>query len=131
EEGGGLECQADGPSGEGDLGGLGGRFCPTPESLAGQPSGATTLIVRRDGSRHWCRVEFWPYHDERGRLIGLLGQVRESNATPHAPDSGANRLRAELLQLRERLRGRYGIDNLIGVGPGHRRVLGPDGGGGR
>jgi transcriptional regulator with PAS, ATPase and Fis domain len=119
-----VECRPHGPTRDGDLQGLGGSFCPPPESLdGGQPSGGTTLIVHRDGGRHWRRVEFWPYHDDRGALIGLLGVVRGPDAAPHAPDSESLRLRSELQEVRERLLGRYGFDALIGRGPGHRRLL--------
>src|SRR5262245_59618284 len=93
----GLTCSPHGPTRAGDLVGLGGSFCPPPEAMAGEPSGGPTLVVRADGERLWRRVEFWPYHDVRGELIALLGLVRSTEAPPHAPDSEAHRLRAELM----------------------------------
>src|SRR5690242_11818315 len=66
----GLECGPHGPSREGGLAGLGGSFCPPPEALAGQPTGGITLIVTPGGERRWCRVEFWPYHDSWGAVVG-------------------------------------------------------------
>ena len=35
----------------------------------------------------WRRVEFWPFRDQGGALIGMLGQVREASAPPSVPDS--------------------------------------------
>ena len=40
-----------------------------------------------------------------------------------APDSESQRLRSELLEVRHRLLGRYGLDSLIGRGPAHRRLF--------
>jgi PAS domain S-box-containing protein len=118
-----LECRPPGPPHDGDLDGLGGSFCPPPEALAGRPAGVRALVVHPGGERRWCRVEFWPYHDDWGALIGFIGLVRPADAPAHAPDSESQRLRAELAEVRQRLRGRYGFDALVGRGPGHRRLL--------
>ena len=119
----GLECHPHGPTRAGDLDGLGGSFCPPPEAIRGHPAGSNTLIIHADGERLWRRVEFWPFHDAQGALSGLLGLVRPCGSAPHAPDSEAQRLRGELLELRERLQSRHGHDSLIGRGPEHRRLL--------
>lgn len=119
----GLECRPHGPSRVGDLDGLGASFCPPPEALAGQAAGGPTLIVHASGERLWRRVEFWPYHDDRGGLLGLLGLVRGPDAGAQAPDSEAQRLRAAVQEVRERLHARFGVDALIGDGAGHRRLL--------
>jgi DNA-binding NtrC family response regulator len=119
----GLACNPHGPSRAGDLVGLGGSLCPPPEVLAGCPAGGTTLIIHAGGERLWRRVEFWPFHDPGGTLLGLFGIVRPPDAAHHAPDSEAQRLRAELLEVRARLERRHGFDTLIGRGPAHRRLL--------
>jgi transcriptional regulator with AAA-type ATPase domain len=119
----GLVCNPHGPSVPDELDGLGGSFCPPPEALAGQPSGAPTLIVRASGERLWRRVEFWPFHDERDQLLCLLGLVRDADDPTRVPDSEASRPRVALMEIRERLRRRYGFENLIGRGPSHRRLL--------
>jgi transcriptional regulator with AAA-type ATPase domain len=119
----GLVCRAHGPTRAGDLPGLGGSFYPPAEALAGCPAAAKTLIVHASGERRWRRVEYWPFHTEAGDKFALLGLVRPLDDPPLAPDSGAQRLRAELLEVRDRLLGRYGLDNLIGRGPAHRRLL--------
>ena len=74
-------------------------------------------IARRLGliERRWRRLEFWPYHDDQGALIGLLGLVRDPDAPAHASDSEAHRLRGELLAIRQRLHGRYGFDTVISL----------------
>jgi PAS domain S-box-containing protein len=96
---------------------------PPPEALAGQPAGRPTVILHPSGQRHWRRVEFWPFHDEQGGLLGLLGLIRDPDAPPHVPDSEAQRLQSQLLALRRRLLDRYGFDSLIGQGPAHSRLL--------
>ena len=119
----GLVCHAHGPTRAGDLPGLGGSFYPPPEALSGRPAGAKTLVVHAGGERRWRRVEFWPFHDEKGNLFAFLGLVRSLEDPPMAPDSESQRLRTELLEVRDRLLGRFGLDNLIGRGPAHRRLL--------
>ena len=119
----GLECHPHGPTRPGDLGGLGGSFCPPPEALAGRPAGSNTLITHAGGERRWRRVEYLPFHNGEGSLSGVLGLVRPSEAPSIVPDSEAQRLRAELLELRDRLQARHGFDSLIGRGPEHRRLL--------
>ena len=119
----GLTSQAHAPTQAGDSSDLAASFHPPPESMAGRPAGGPTLIFRADGERLWRRVEFWPFCDDRGGLIGLLGIVREEEAPPSVPDSEAGRLHAELLELRRRLQERFGLDGLIGSGPVHRRLL--------
>jgi DNA-binding NtrC family response regulator len=81
------------------------------------------LIVHAGGERRWRRLEFWPYHSEKGSLLGLIGLVREPDDAHQAADSEALRLRSELLEVRERLQARHGTDSLIGQGPSHRRLL--------
>lgn len=119
----GLVCQPHGPTSAGDLAGLGGSFCPPSEALEGQPAGGHTLILHSSGERRWRRVEFWPYHDDDGSVICLFGLVREADAQGQVPDSDSQRLRTDLLEVRHRLHGRFGFDNLVGQGPGHRRLM--------
>ncbi len=119
----GLVCRGHGPNRSGDLPGVGGSFYPPAEAIAGQPSGAKSLIIHASGERRWRRVEYWPFHDDDGRLIALLGLVRPVEDPPTAPDSEAQRLRSELLEVRHRLLDRYGLDSLVGHGPAHRRLL--------
>lgn len=119
----GLDCRPCGPSRVGETAGLGDSFGPPSEVLAGQPAGGPILIVHAQGERRWRRVEFWPYHDGKGTLLFVFGLVREREAPAHAPDAASQRLRTELLEIRDRLLARHGFDTLIGRGAGHRRLL--------
>jgi PAS domain S-box-containing protein len=119
----GLTCQAHAPTQAGDASDLAASFHPPPESLNGRPAGGPTLIFRADGERLWRRIEFWPFSDEHGGLLGLLGIVRTEETAPSVPDSQDGRLHAELLGIRRRLQERHGLDVLIGSGPAHRRLL--------
>lgn len=119
----GLECRPHGPTRPGDLAGLGGSFAPPPEALAGTPAGSTTLIFRPDGERLVRRLDFWPFHDAKGALVVLVGLVRPAEGPALAGESEAHRLRAELLEIRDRLQARHGFDALIGRGPAHRRLV--------
>ena len=119
----GLVCRPQGPGREGDLDGIGDAFSPPAEAVAGNPSGQKTLIVRPDGERLWRRVEYWPWHDPSGTLLGLLGTVLPAESAPNVPEAQSQQLRAELAEVREHLRARRGLDVLVGRGPGHRRLL--------
>ncbi len=119
----GLACQAHSPTREGDLADLAASFYPPPESLAGQPAGTSALILHAAGERIWRRIEFWPCCDNQGTLIGLLGQVREENCQPSVPDTVANQLHTELLEIRRELYNEHGFDGLLGSGPCHNRLL--------
>src|SRR5258706_10971814 len=123
EEVAGLTCRAHGPTRAGDLPGLVGSFFPPPEALAGQPASVRTLIIHSSGERRWRRIEFRPFHDERGALVGLFGLVGSSDSPSGNSDAESQRLRTELLQVRERLQQRHGFDSLIGEGAVHRRLL--------
>ncbi|MDB5352485.1 MAG: response regulator with CheY-like receiver, AAA-type ATPase, and DNA-binding domain [Planctomycetota bacterium] len=98
-------------------------FFPPAEAFNGVPSGGINLIVREGGERLWRRVEFWPYHDPEGKLLGIFGLVRDVNAHPHAPEAESLKARSELLEAREALRLRHGFDTLVGRGPRHERLL--------
>ena len=98
-------------------------FRATAESLAGVPSSALGLIVRPDGERVWMRIEHWPFRDDQGQPLGLLGFARASGAPPLAAESPSRKLRAELDEAREALRARFGHVALVGRGPRHARLL--------
>jgi transcriptional regulator with GAF, ATPase, and Fis domain len=119
----GLACRAHGPTRAGDLESLAGSLFPPPEAIAGQPAGAKTLFVHPTGERRWRRIEFWPFHNEAGELMALLGLVRPLEDPPVSSDSDGQRLRSELLEVRDRMLSRYGLDSLVGRGAAHRRLL--------
>ena len=81
------------------------------------------MIAHPDGGRQWWLVEFWPFHDDQDQVSGILGLVREIDQTPVAPDSEKQRLRVELMEIRDRAFSRVGHDHLIGKGSAHKRLL--------
>jgi DNA-binding NtrC family response regulator len=119
----GLTCQAHSPTRAGDPADLASSFYPPPEALAGEPASTSTLIFHATGERIERRIEFWPFRDEHGMLIGLLGQVREENRQKSVTEDAGNSLHAELLEIRRELYKDYGFDGLIGSGPFQRRLL--------
>jgi len=119
----GLTCAAYGPTEAGEPADLAASFVPPPEAIAGQPTGCLTVILHASGERFWRRVEFWPFRDQSGALLGMLGQVRDAAAPPSVPDSQAHQLRVRLMELRERLHQAFRCGSLIGTGPAHRRLL--------
>ena len=119
----GIVCHAHAPGRPDDPADLAASFHPPAESLAGRPAGTTTCIIHAGGERLWRRLEFWPFHDEHGGLIGLLGWARDEHDPHGVPDSGANRLHVELLEVRRQLQKDMGFDSLLGFGPAHRRLL--------
>jgi len=119
----GLTSHAHAPTRADDLADLAASFHPPPESLAGQPAGTPALIFQAGGEPIWRRLEFWPFRDEHETLIGLLGVVRDPDSQPSVPESQANRLHIELLEIRRRLEKQPALEGLLGLGPAHRRVL--------
>ena len=119
----GLACRPVGSASVGDLEGLAASFCPPPEVLRGLAVGSEVSITGPGGERIRRRVEFWPFHDARGSLLGLLGLVRPAGTSPLSLDSDDHGLRNALAELRERLIESQGSDALIGRGPEHRRLL--------
>jgi DNA-binding NtrC family response regulator len=109
--------------GDSPLGDLASSFCPPAECLQGRPSSAMSLIPNISGERQPRRLEFSPLLDGRGRLIGLFGLIRGLDSPTQAPESPSHRLRAELSEVRERLRAGFGQIQLVGSGPAHRRLI--------
>ena len=98
-------------------------FAPPHESRLGQPSGGKVLLLPPDGQRLWRRVEFWPFRNSQGHHLGILGIVRDADASPQAPDSPAHKARAALTEAREAIRVRFGHETLVGFGSRHERLL--------
>lgn len=120
----GRAVQARGPGRPEETDALGGSFYPPPEVSEGRPAAARTLIVHPSGERFWRRVEFWPLHNAKGERTATLGLIRPVSEPSLNGESESQRLRLELIDARERLIGRLGIDGLLGRGPAHRRLTG-------
>ncbi len=56
-------------------------------------------------------------------MLGIFGVIRPAEAPTHLPEAPSQRLRSELLEVRDRALARFGFDTLIGVGAPHRRLL--------
>ncbi|AMV37506.1 sigma 54-interacting transcriptional regulator [Planctomyces sp. SH-PL62] len=121
----GVSCPAHGPSGEGDAADLAAALSPPPEALAGRAASTAAVFVRPDGARSRRVLAFLPFSDAQGGLLGLLGRVlaADESPSPSEPESEGQRLRVLLMDAREAIRKRYGIDSLVGAGPLHRRLL--------
>ncbi|QEH36028.1 Nitrogen assimilation regulatory protein [Aquisphaera giovannonii] len=119
----GRTCGAHGPDRGGDPIELAASLSPPPEALAGAPAGTTALVPIAGGEPTWRRLEFWPFRDQQGATLGLLGQVRPAEEAASVPESRAHALRVRLMELRERLHRDHGIDSLIGSGPAHDRLM--------
>ncbi len=100
-----------------------GSFCPPPEAFSGTPTSALTLILHPSGERLWRRVEFLPLRPKGPQPPDILGLVRPESAPTFHPESESSRLRVELMEARHRLNGQFGLENLVGRGPRHRRLL--------
>jgi PAS domain S-box-containing protein len=120
----GLECRPPDRAPDGSHETIASGFCPPVEVRQGEPASTTVLVVRPSGERIWRRVEFWPLLDQAARKIGLLGVVSSHDAGHHLPEGKSQRLRTDLLALREELRSKHALVDLIGQGPAHRRLLG-------
>ena len=119
----GLACQYRGPVGSQDLPDLGASLAPPPEVFQGELATVQSLFIRPDGERFWRHIQFFPCHDESGRLLAIIGLVSE-RANPSAGSAPPHiELHAELLRLRDRLYRRYGLDKIVCASPAMRRVL--------
>jgi DNA-binding NtrC family response regulator len=117
-----LMCE---PRGQEQLGGAAGvasSLAPPPEAMAGRAASLRTMIMRPGGERVWKRVEYFPFHDESGALIGVFGIVRPMEESEIATSSPSQRLRMELSLIRESLRQRRGLEQLIGQGSAMDRL---------
>ena len=123
----GLQCPPlNGSSNDGydeALNNLARNLAPPPEALDGIDAGGPLLIVRPGGEHCWRRALFTAYRDADGAPLAWLARILPFDTPTLTPDSPSKQLSTELLQLRERLRSRYGTDALLGSGPAHQRLL--------
>ncbi|WP_337174314.1 sigma 54-interacting transcriptional regulator [Paludisphaera sp.] len=123
----GLTCPAHGPTGQGGPADLAASLAPPPEALAGRV--ATTAAVFVDPERGPARrgILFQPFRDPAGAPLGMLGRILDPDepAPPGAiaAEGLGHRARLALMDAQAALRGRFGVDSLIGSGPAHRRLM--------
>ena len=119
----GLDCRSIGAELTEDSPSIVAGFHVPQEALEGRSVSSEALVRRSDGERVWKRIDFTPLHHAEGDLSLIVGFVREKTSSDGFPTADSDRLRVELLQLRDRRRGRAGLDLLIGKGDAHRRLL--------
>ncbi len=98
-------------------------FRPPVEVSAGTRVSITTHIFRADGAALDRRLDFLPVIDREGKLLGVLGFVRELSDAPSYPRSLTRTWQDEFRQARRRLQERCGFDSIIGSGPAHARLI--------
>lgn len=98
-------------------------LAPPPEAIDGRIVTARTPLPLADGRTSWRRLLFWPFRDSKGQRLGTLGLILPDEEPRGLREAESQRLRAELLDHRERLRHRYGFDQILGQGPAHGRLL--------
>ncbi|ODU20945.1 MAG: hypothetical protein ABS87_08270 [Sphingomonas sp. SCN 67-18] len=119
----GVTSRSHSPTQPGDRTELAASFYPPPQAIAGQPARRQTLILHAQGEKLWRELDFWPFRDNRGELIGFLGRIREPGSSGVFLDAAEPSLHEELLEVRRRLGRKHGIDDLIGQGEAHSRLL--------
>jgi len=95
---------------------------PPAQALAGQPACTLGWLASRDGERYSRVLDFWPFHNQSGELIGILGRVRSSEEPKPENLPEDQRLHEELVVLRQKLLRAHGIDSLVGQGHAHDRL---------
>jgi transcriptional regulator with PAS, ATPase and Fis domain len=92
---------------------------PPPEVLAGHAARTRRLLPGGPLDRRWWDVEFLPFTDADGSLLGILGRILP---VTHDPDKPPLNLPERLVTLRERSLQRPSIDWLGTASPALRRV---------
>lgn len=106
-----------------ELAAIGDDLAPPREAWSGAACSSRIALQLRNGDRRPHTLEYWPLADRRGALLGLLGFLRPVDDAPIAPTADSRRLRGELLAVRDRYQLQYGLEQLIGAGDAHRRLL--------
>jgi DNA-binding NtrC family response regulator len=100
-------------------------LCPPPEALGGEKLSAPVHLVHKEGHALSRLAQFFPIHDERERLAGVLGIISELPQPAQMSEvSPARKLHAELAALRSSLRSRFGPNTVVARSMIMRRILG-------
>lgn len=98
-------------------------FEPPPETWDGQAVSIRALTGRPGGPTEWKRLDFFPQRETESGDVYVLGLVRPGESEPLVPEIQREKLREELIRIREEARERLGEESLVGRGPMHRRLL--------
>lgn len=98
---------------------------PPAECWRGEPQQLSVLFPQRNAEPTLRMVHFWPIRDPDGAIHVILGIVDESAAAtrPISAPTIAQAMHAELAQLRQELRRRYGFGELVGQSPAMRKAF--------
>ena len=100
------------------------RLCPPPETLAGRTVAKSTLVPTAAAEPSAKIIEYLPFHDyESNKLLYIICFIRDPASATLAGDSSADRVRVELDAIRARIAQNPKLDELIGRGPAHARLL--------
>ena len=100
-------------------------LCPPPEALGGEKLSAPVHLVHKEGHAFSRLAHFFPIHDEKERLTGVLGIISALPPAGQMPEfSPARQLHAELAALRSSLRSRFGPNTIVARSMTMRRILG-------
>jgi DNA-binding NtrC family response regulator len=103
---------------------LAASLCPPPDVFGGEPLSAPAYVARRDGAVVPQLLHFFPFKDDKERVVRVLG-IAQPLPQPQAasPPSPARELHAELAAVRNALRSRFGPQTLVAHGLAMRKVL--------
>src|SRR5262245_38596695 len=100
-------------------------LCPPPEALGGEKLSAPVHLIHKEGHALSRLAQYFPIHDEKERLTGVLGIISELPPARQMPEvSPARKLHAELAALRSSLRTRFGPNTVVARSTIMRRILG-------
>ncbi|QDT46648.1 Transcriptional regulatory protein ZraR [Symmachiella dynata] len=113
-----------GSSGETPVEELTAGLCPPPEVLAGEQRSTPAYLTTATGASLPRMLNFYPFCDEEGQVIHVLGIVSAIPQPPPVADpTAAQTVHAELAALRGNLRQRFGQQTLVCKGPATTRML--------
>jgi PAS domain S-box-containing protein len=98
-------------------------FDPPAEVWNGQPAWSQIAFASEGGDLVRRRVDYWPHRGSKGRLLFILGLVREIEEAAAVEEATSSRLRTELFAIRDELSRGRGLDGLIGLGATHRKLV--------
>lgn len=100
------------------------RLSPPPETLAGRPASKSTLVPNASVEPSAKIIEYLPFHDkETGKLLYIVCLIRDPEGVFLAGETWTDRVRVELDAIRARIAQNPKLDELIGRGPAHARLL--------
>ncbi len=101
---------------------LTGALGPPPEVLDGEPLACRTHLVRRNGVRFDCTIQYIPLRAAEPRDRRILGVILPAASAWPVSTAAPQKLHDELARFRSEARGAGTLDDLIAVSPTMQRV---------